>query len=49
MQLLLEFVMAGIATVGFGIIINIPHRALLTAGIIGGISWGIYWEMLQFH
>jgi uncharacterized membrane protein YjjB (DUF3815 family) len=49
MQLLLEFFMAGIATVGFGIIINIPHSALLAAGTIGGVSWTIYWAMVQMH
>lgn len=49
MQLLLEFFMAGIATIGFGIIINIPHRALIVAGVIGGVSWTIYWVMLQVH
>ncbi|MCZ3393316.1 threonine/serine exporter family protein, partial [Enterococcus faecium] len=47
MQLLLEFFMAGIATIGFGIIINIPKRALIAAGAIGGVSWTIYWAMLQ--
>lgn len=49
MQVLLEFFMAGIATIGFGIIINIPHRALIAAGLIGGVSWTIYWVMLQVH
>ncbi|MGY1575855.1 threonine/serine exporter family protein [Pediococcus pentosaceus] len=49
MQLLLEFFMAGIATIGFGIIINIPKRALIAAGAIGGVSWTIYWAMLQVH
>lgn len=47
MQLLLEFFIAGIATIGFGIIINIPKRALIAAGAIGGVSWTIYWAMLQ--
>jgi uncharacterized membrane protein YjjB (DUF3815 family) len=49
MQLLLEFFMAGIATIGFGIIINIPKRALIAAGAIGGVSWTIYWGMLQIR
>lgn len=49
LKVLLEFLLSGIATAGFGIIINIPHRALFTAGCIGGVSWTIYWGMLQVH
>ncbi|AEV95555.1 threonine/serine exporter family protein [Pediococcus claussenii] len=47
MQILLEFLLSGIATIGFGIIINIPHRALVVAGIVGGIAWTVYWLMLS--
>lgn len=35
--------MAYIATICFGIIMNIPHQAFNSAGLIGGISWGFYW------
>ena len=41
--------MSGLAAVGFGIIINIPRRGLLVAGVIGGTSWSVYWIMIQNH
>lgn len=38
-----EMLMAYIATICFGVIMNIPHQAFNSAGLIGGISWGFYW------
>lgn len=43
MTLFFQIVMAYIATICFGIIMNIPHQAFNSAGLIGGISWGFYW------
>ncbi|GEL14775.1 threonine/serine exporter family protein [Pediococcus cellicola] len=43
MVMMIEIFFAFIATVGFGIIINIPHRALVVAGLIGTVAWLVYW------
>lgn len=42
-KLLFELLMAYLATMCFGIILNIPRRALNMAGLIGGFAWGFYW------
>ncbi|GAB5051425.1 threonine/serine exporter family protein [Pediococcus ethanolidurans] len=47
MIMIIELFFAFIATVGFGIIINIPHRALIVAGSIGTITWFIYWALIH--
>ena len=47
MIMIVELFFAFIATVGFGIIINIPHRALVVAGLIGTVAWLIYWAIVN--
>ncbi|WPC17318.1 threonine/serine exporter family protein [Pediococcus inopinatus] len=47
MIMIVELFFAFIATVGFGIIINIPHRALVAAGLIGTVAWLIYWAIVN--
>ncbi|WP_283679844.1 threonine/serine exporter family protein [Lentilactobacillus sp. Marseille-Q4993] len=42
MKLIIEFIISFLSTVGFGIITNVPRRALLPAGITGAISWTTY-------
>ncbi|GAB6092644.1 threonine/serine exporter family protein [Furfurilactobacillus curtus] len=42
MQLLWAGLLAYLATVGFGIILNIPRRALNIAGLIGLTGWVVY-------
>jgi uncharacterized membrane protein YjjB (DUF3815 family) len=37
-----QLVLAYIAVLGFGLIINIPHQALNVAGWIGTLTWGGY-------
>lgn len=34
---------AWLASVGFGLIINVPHRALFLCGISGSAGWILYW------
>ncbi|GKT02743.1 threonine/serine exporter family protein [Furfurilactobacillus sp. WILCCON 0119] len=41
-HLLVEAILAYVATVGFGIILNIPRRALNVAGWIGTAGWVTY-------
>ncbi|WP_412988516.1 threonine/serine exporter family protein [Pediococcus siamensis] len=47
MIMIIELCFAFVATVGFGIIINIPHRALVVAGLIGTLAWVIYWALFN--
>ena len=50
MRLLVEFIVSVLSSIGFGVITNIPKRALLPAGITGGVSWCAYWLIsLQDH
>jgi len=39
MTLLIHFIISLLSTIGFGIITNIPRRALPAAGITGAIGW----------
>ncbi|WP_420899011.1 threonine/serine exporter family protein [Pediococcus damnosus] len=45
--MIIKIFFAFIATIGFGIIINIPHRALVVAGLIGVVAWLIYWGLFS--
>ncbi|AMV61109.1 Integral membrane protein [Pediococcus damnosus] len=47
MIMIIKIFFAFIATIGFGIIINIPHRALVVAGLIGVVAWLIYWGLFS--
>lgn len=44
----LQAVFAYVATVCFGVLLNIPARAYHVAGMIGGLSWLVYWE-IYYH
>lgn len=48
LTIIFEMGMAYIATICFGIIMNIPHQAFNSAGIIGGVSWGFYWIIVHW-
>lgn len=45
--LLVHFLFSYIATMGFGILINIPHNALLACGTVGSLGWMTF--ILIFH
>ena len=47
-RLLLHFVFAFVATVCFAILLNVPRRAYLAGGVIGGATWVIY-VVMYFH
>lgn len=42
MSLVLHFIFAFFATIGFAIFLNSPNKTLLANGFIGAISWTIY-------
>ena len=41
MELIAELIITFAATVGFGIIFNVPKRALLIGGAIGMVTWAV--------
>ena len=41
-NMIFQLIMAYVATICFGIIMNIPHQAFNDAGLIGAGSWGVY-------
>jgi uncharacterized membrane protein YjjB (DUF3815 family) len=45
---ILQAVFAYVATICFGVLLNIPPRAYHVAGMIGGFSWLVYWE-IYYH
>lgn len=45
LNLLIQFVLSYVSTVCFGIILRIPPKAYNASGIIGGVTWVIYWIM----
>lgn len=44
---LLQLVLAYLATAGFGVLLNIPHRALNLSGWVGAAGWFTY-ELLYY-
>ncbi|KFN91855.1 putative membrane protein [Tetragenococcus muriaticus 3MR10-3] len=50
MTFFLQFSLSFFSSAAFGIIANIPRRALLTSGFTGAIGWMIYFYLDQiFH
>ncbi len=49
LQILINIIFSYIASVGFALIINVPHRALNFAGINGVVGWMVYWVSFQAH
>ena len=43
LEIIINLVFAWLAAVGFGLIINVPHRALILCGISGSAGWILYW------
>ena len=37
-----------LSTVTFGILTNIPKRALIATGIAGTVGWMIYWRCMKW-
>ena len=45
---LIIFLSSAVGTYGFAIFMHAPRRAWLPASIIGGVSYALYWALLQF-
>ena len=48
LHLILEFLLADVATICFGILMNIPKKAYLPGVIIGGAVW-IFYIIMYYH
>ncbi|GAY73295.1 threonine/serine exporter family protein [Lentilactobacillus kosonis] len=46
---IVKIVCVYLAAVGFGIIVNLPHKALNSAGFVGVIGWLVYYMMMQVN
>lgn len=46
---LVHLVISFISTVGFGIIFNVPRKELIRCGIVGTVSWMIYYVLFTHH
>ncbi|MBP2058127.1 uncharacterized membrane protein YjjB (DUF3815 family) [Lactobacillus colini] len=47
LEIVINFSFAWLSAVGFGLIINVPHRGLILCGMSGGIGWMVYWFSMQ--
>lgn len=48
-NILVNFIFSYLATMGFGILINIPRNALVACGAVGSIGWMTYILIYNFH
>ena len=46
-NLLLNVAAGFLGTLGFGVIMQAPRKALLTASMIGGVTYGLYWLLCE--
>lgn len=49
MDILLQIILSFIATACFGVIFNVPTRAILYCGIVGAIGWMVYYLLMEFQ
>lgn len=49
MNYLVHIIISFISTVGFGIIFNVPKKELVRCGIVGTVSWMIYYSLYMHH
>lgn len=47
LEVIINIVFSYLASVGFALTINVPHRALNLAGISGILGWMVYWFGFQ--
>ena len=43
LEIIINVAFSYLASVGFALTINVPHRALNLAGISGAAGWMVYW------
>lgn len=47
MEILFQFLLAFFATISFALYFNTPIKAILPSGLIGGVSWSLYFIILN--
>ena len=48
LEVFIKLISSFVGTLGFAIFMHAPKRAWLPASIIGGVSYALYWALLQF-
>lgn len=48
LEIIINVVFSYVASVGFALIINVPHRDLNFSGISGVVGWMAYWFCLRW-
>lgn len=48
LEIIINITFSYIASIGFALTINVPHRALNLAGISGTVGWMMYWFCFRF-
>ncbi|NVY97153.1 threonine/serine exporter family protein [Lactobacillus sp. DCY120] len=48
LQIGIQIIFSAVATMGYGIFVNIPRQALLPCGCSGTIGWLVYWYFVDF-
>lgn len=46
-SLIINIICVYLASVGFGLIVNLPHKALNAAGLDGVLGWLVYYVLMQ--
>lgn len=49
MNYLVHIIISFISTVGFGIIFNVPRKELIRCGLVGMVSWMIYYTLYMHN
>lgn len=47
MTSLIQFTFSFLSTIAFGILTNIPKRALISTGLTGALGWMVYWGLRE--
>ncbi len=47
--LILQFMVAAVATIGFSVIFNAPKQEMLLCGFTGAIGWLVYYILTTYH
>lgn len=48
MQLIYQFLLSSGATIGFSIYFNAPLSSIIPTGILGGLSWSLYYVFFSY-
>lgn len=49
LEILVQCALSFFGTIGFGLTINIPKRALVYSGISGMVGWIVFWLLMQVN